>query len=227
VGRPAAAPGLAQAAEGDLFRLGLALRLAGKLLLPQRRIDTTELAALALGSFPPEFAELALALDLAEEVLDDACLDDFLGAAGFVTGIRPLLFEQLALLGMLSREARPRLLRPEAARAALDLSTDGGSLLRSRFSGRLLALHAERSISPSEALFRRMDPSVLSPSTRSLFYLDCVAADALYGPSEGRATPPVAIPIPGLAAFLIAYGANDAAAAAEALAGLEAVAVKL
>lgn len=226
-GLPATAAALlAAVAEGDGFRLGLALRLAAIGGLPSGHIDTPELTARALATFPAEFAELALALSLADEVLDTAGLDDFLDAAGFTEGIRPLIQAQLARLGLVSDGSQPRLIRPEAALAAAGHAGGGGAVLRSRFSTRLLALHAAHKISPSEALFRRIDSSGLTPARRSRFYLDCVAADALFGPSEEADADPQPMPIEGLSAFLAASAAADAPAAEIALQALEGQALR-
>ncbi|MBL8967509.1 MAG: hypothetical protein JNG85_10885 [Spirochaetaceae bacterium] len=209
------------AAEGDPFRLILALALEKRGKFPSRRISTDRLAEAALALYPPEYAEMLVAVGLSEEVLDAERLDEFLSAAGFVAGIRPLLFGGLSDLGLASAEGRPRLLRPEAASAGL-VAPDGGAAIRTVFVERLLALHAARRIYPSAALYRnilRLGAGKKDPGLRFLF--DCIAADALYGPSEPSETPRLGGPIDGLGPFLEAYAGGDEEAAAYRLDALE------
>jgi hypothetical protein len=214
-------PRIAAAAKGDGFRLGLALRLAAKGLPAEGLGEDRELAAAALSTFPPEFAELLLALSISDDVLDAACLEDFLSAAGFVPGVRPLLYGQLASLGFLApADPHPRVLRPESLRAAEAAAGSGADAVRAAFGRRLYILHGERRIHPSLALFRRIDKGDATQG-RSLFYLDCLAADSLHGVSaepEGRS---VREPFEGLGPFLAAYGASDERGVDRALAMLE------
>jgi hypothetical protein len=223
LGRRELAPPLAAAAEGDAFRLALALRLASLGRLPTGHIDTSDLAAAVLRSYPEEFAEFVLALTLAEEVLDHSRLDDFLLAAGFAPGIRPLLYGQLANLGFLAKGPELRLRRRETALAAAAVAPEGGAAVKASFARRLLAMHASGDILPSEALFDRIEAGALPTGKDSLFFLDCAAADALYGLSlpaaEGKAAE--SAPIPGLSAFLTAYAAADPGAAEASLAAIE------
>ena len=214
------APKLAAYAETDPFRLALALRLASKTGLPQKRTSTEGLAALVLSSFPPEFSELILAHSLAEDVLDEAGFEAFLLAAGFLPGVRPLLYRQLAELGFFSTTMPIRLQRREAGAAAEETAPDHGASIKRIFSEHLLALHASGKIRPSEALFRRIGRQIEKATDYSLFYLDCTAADALYGPSESTPYPEDPI-FEGISAFQAAYSANDEAGALGALLLLE------
>lgn len=210
-------PALAAAAEGDGFRLGLALRLACLGRLPQARMDTTELAAAALATLPGEFAELLLALSLSEGVMDPACLEDFLCVAGFVEGIRPLLIDCLRSLGFLAKQGPDRLLRAEAAAAAALVAPEGGARVRSAFQGKLIALHGGHRIGSSAALFWKVKESLPTPGAASLFYLDCLSADALYGISQEEGSRSTLPPLEGLSSFLAAYAAGDPEATAAAL----------
>ena len=226
------APTLTALAEGDAFRLGLALRLASSQRLPLSHVDTEELAAAALSTFPPEFAELVFALALAEEVLDDERLENFLDAAGFVAGIRPLLFDELVDLGFLAAGPRPRLLRAEAVRSIGSALPDKGESVRAAFTERLLSLHRERSILPSTALYENIATDSIPQAMRGLFFLDCLAADALFGSAEAAASArketasAQALKAPsglaGLGPFFRAYAASDAEEASVALDRLEA-----
>lgn len=222
------APALAGLAEGDSFRLGLGLRLASRGRLPPSRLDTDELAAKALSTFPPEFAELVFALALAEEVLDEKRLEDFLDMAGFAAGIRPLLFDELVDLGLLAAGPRPRILRAEPVRSISAALPDRGESVRKAFTERLLSLHKERSILPSTALYENISSASISPAMRGLFFLDCLAADALYGSGAetGRRSGVGggAIGLANLGPFLRAYAASDLDGAGVALDRLEAAA---
>lgn len=232
LGKKELAPSLAAFAEGDAFRLGLGLRLAASNRLPLSHVDTAALAAAALSTFPPEFAELVFALALAEEVLDDGRLDDFLDVAGFVAGIRPLLFDELVDLGFLAAGPRPRLLRAEALRSIDSALPDKGDSVRAAFTERLLRLHRNRDILPSTALYENIAALSIPQGMRGLFFLDCLAADALYGSAEAaasarKAPPPGQAPkapsgLAGLGPFFRAYAAADAEEASVALDRLEA-----
>jgi len=234
-GKPALAPLLASSAEGDPFRLGLVLRLALCGRLGSAHLDTGALAAAALSTFPPEFAELVYALSLAEEVLDDQRLMDFLDSAGFAAGIRPMLFNELIELGYLSPGPRPRLLRAESLLSGSDAVKDQGRTVRAAFIAKLLALQKKHSIQPSTELYESIEPLALNENEKGLFYLDCIAADELYGSGktegssaktagarnaggrkrgEGQKAP---APLAELSPFFRAYAVADAEGAAVAL----------
>ncbi len=213
LGRPSLAPLLASAAEGDPFRLDLSLRLAQSGRLGTKRVDTGALAAATLMTFPPEFAELVYALSLAEEVLDDQRLMDFLDVAGFSAGIRPLLFNELIELGYLSPGPRPCLLRVEPVLSIADAVRDQGKSVRDAFIRRILFLQENRSIEPSTELYQSISPLPLKRNDQGLFYLDCLAADELYG--SGPADSGHGRPAPGRAAGIKANLQGDKPALAE------------
>jgi len=227
------APDLAAIAEGDAFRLGLALRLGLRDCLPGRRLDTSALASAALATLPREFPELLIALSLATDVLDADGLDDFLLATGFVEGLRPLLYGQLERLGFLVDEPgqTPRLERVEVEQAAERRASESAATLAAAFCDRLFSRQEQRLLQPSEAFFRRIEGAASVKARRGLFFLDCAAADALYGPSGAEAQSatmrprgaarPEALAFESFAPFLQAYGAADERKAAQALAMLE------
>lgn len=232
-GRRDLAPDLAAIAEGDAFRLGLALRLGIRDCLPKGRLDTPALASAALATLPREFSELIIALSLATDELDADGLDDFLLATGFVEGLRPLLYDQLERLGFLVAEPgqTPRLERLEATLAAGKKAPDSAATLSAAFCDRLFSRQEKRLLQPSEAFFRHIEGAASVRARRGLFFLDCAAADALYGPSGTEATvaakPPrggtrqEALPFEAFAPFLQAYGVADEQNAARTLAVLE------
>lgn len=230
------APDLAAIAEGDSFRLGLALRLGLHGSLPTSRLDTAALAAAVLATLPREFSEFVLALSLANDVLDADGLDDFLLATGFVEGLRPLLYGQLKRMGFLVAEPgqQPRLARAEVATAAERRAPDGATSLSAAFCDRLFGRQENRLVQPSEALFRQIEGAASIGSKRGLFFLDCAAADALYGPSTAGNAADIgsfrkvkgsekaeSLPFEAFSPFLQAYGTADERAAARALAILE------
>jgi len=230
------APDLAAIAEGEAFRLGLALRLGIRDCLPGSRLDTQALASAALSTLPREFSELLIALSFATDVLDTEGLDDFLLATGFVAGLRPLLYSQLERLGFLVTETgqAPRLERVEAADAAERRAPESAAILSAAFCDRLFGRQEQRLLQPSEAFFRHIEGAASARERRGLFFLDCAAADALYGPSgsgtqavarkpRGAAKLP-ALPFEAFVPFLQAYGAADERKAAQTLAMLESAA---
>ncbi len=176
-------------AGGDPFRLGLALRLAsrdpGPHKAPRLGIlpDTKDLVTAALATWPGEFTAYLHAVDLSEEALSPKALDDFLEAAGFVRGIRPLIVSSLASLGILTDGARPRIARAEV-KSALDHLEDRPGEIDRIFIAQMLALHATKRIHPSIALYRRLVELGGVGKSASLFLFDCIASDAAYGPSE-------------------------------------------
>jgi len=247
LGERSLAPRLAALAEGDPFRLGLALTAAGRTArrspsgeesaprLPGGRLGTEALVALALAAFPSEYAEYLLALGLAEEVLDQPRLGEFLRKSGFLPGVEPLLRETLAGLGLVGAAGRPRLSRAEALAGAEAVSGEGAARIKAGFAELLLSLHLEGRILPGAALFRRVAASGAPLDSggrqgarrveRSRFFLDCVAADDLYGPSERPGTQALDIPLAGLGAFLEAYALADGEEAERRLADLDAKAL--
>jgi len=230
------APDLAAIAEGDAFRLGLALRLGIRGCLPKGRLDTSALASAALSTLPREFSELLIALSLATDVLDTDGLDDFLLATGFVEGLRPLLYGQLERLGFLvaERGQTPRLERVEAEQAAERRAPDSAAPLSAAFCDRLFGRQEQRLLQPSEAFFRHIEDAASVRDRRGLFFLDCAAADALYGPSDAgmpaatrkprSGAKPENLSFEAFAPFLQAYGAADERKAAQTLAMLESTA---
>ncbi len=231
--------GLASLAEGDPYRLRLALALAKRRSgmetpFPHAPQSTEELLVLVLETYPPEYAELLIALGLAEDVLDDARTEEFLSSAGFMPGIRPLLYDAFAELGLLTRGALPRLRRPEAPACARKVLADEGAAIERVFVEHLVTLHAARRILPSVALYRHITPKRYAPESvpqgaqdaprieHSRFLLDCIVADALYGPSEPSGAQALDAGLAELGPFLKASSAADAEEAAAHLAALEA-----
>jgi hypothetical protein len=222
-------------AKPEGFRLGAQLwtkaRIAGETPSEKSRgavriaADTSieELARITLSDFPCEYAELLYALSLGEEVLRDDDMDSFLDSMGYVLGMRTFMCAQLSALGFLTEGKRPRIASATAAKAAQLVLEDTRDKLRVAFAERLLALHAQRRIIASQALYRRIGNfgSVLAAPSSLGFFLDCATADALYGPSEPGADKPDS-PLAAYAVFLDAYAAGDGKAAELALSELEA-----
>ena len=218
-------------AKNDGFKTRARIRIAGESSAERsigmnRSVDEMspeELARAALSTFPSEYAELLLALRLGEEVLRDEDMDSFLDSQGYVLGIRSFMYAQLSTLGFVAGGSRPRIASKIVAEAAELALEDGGIGLKTAFSERLLALHARRKIIASLALYRRIgefgsDGAALSNFG---FFLDCAAADALYGPSEPGSDKPDS-PMAAYASFLDAYAAGDGRTAEVALNELEA-----
>jgi hypothetical protein len=226
---PSIATSIALTASGDQLRLKLAIRLAaaGKGLSPSA--STEELAVEALSTFPSEYAELLLALKLSEDVLTDECVDDFLSDSGYVAGVRSLVYETLAALGFVTRAGRPRIASGIAARRAGEALPDGGKAIRSAFVRRLLELRAKGKILPSAALYRQLRGEIaelgLDGEAGLSLVLDCIAADAVYGPSESRGAeaprPGLETPLDAMVDFLDSYEASDRATCLASVSRLE------
>jgi tetratricopeptide (TPR) repeat protein len=221
---------IALSAAGDPLRLKLALRLASTGERPSPTASTEELAAAALRSFPCEYSELLLLLRLSEEVLTDECTEDFLNDCGYVAGIRTPIYAALSTLGFVSSEARPRIASAAAARGVLKSLPDGGRAIRSSFIHRLLELRAAGRIIPSVALFRQIETEARdlgeAEAVSTALELDCIAGDAVYGPSEpngGEEAAPKGqhSPLEPMADFLAAYAASKRDESLEALSSLE------
>jgi hypothetical protein len=223
---PGTTASLALAAEGDPLRLRLALRLlaSGRSLSPAA--STRELMAQALATFPQEYAELFLALRLGENALTDECMESFLDDLGYVPGVRAPIYESLADLGFITRGLRPRIVLAAASRRSEDALPDGGDAVRRDFAARLLLLKERGSIIPSTALYRQMlddlGRGVEDSIENCTLLLDCISADAAYGPSEPLGENPLGTSLDPLAAFLRAYAASDRGSSLAALEGLEA-----
>ncbi|HUW39587.1 MAG TPA: hypothetical protein VMV90_01150 [Rectinemataceae bacterium] len=211
------------------FRARAAARLAGappggpvESKASYAQDSLVELARAALATFPREYAEILLALRLGEEVLRDEDLDAFLDSQGYVSGIRSFVYEHLAQLGFVAGSGRPRIASEVPASAAELVLDDGGRRIKTAFSARLRALHAGRRIIPSLALYRRMadlDAGGEAPSDPG-FFLDCAAADALYGSSEPAAER-LDSPLAAYPSFLAAYAAGNGPACERAASELE------
>ena len=187
-----------------------------------RESSPEELALTVLSTFPHEYAELLYALRLGEEILSDADMDSFLDSLGYVAGIRTFIYAQLSLLGFLVGQDRPRIAADQVALAAQRSLADGGKRLEAAFAERLLVLHGQRRIIPSLALYRKIRgfgaDSTTAPSLR--LFLDCVSADAVYGPSLPPGEKPDS-PLASYVPFLSAYSAGDRGASELALSELE------
>ena len=204
---------LALSAAGDPLRLKLAIRLLSAGRLVPAVADTESLAAEALATLPREYAELLLALRLGEGVLTDEFMEGFLRDSGYVAGIRSIVYVTLADLGLISRDERPRILSTVAAGSCEAAIPDRGAALRASFAARLLLLREKGLIIPSVALYKRMraDAGVAEADAESLaLHLDCIAADAVYGPSEPSSEAEAETPLKPMADFLSSYAARIA-----------------
>ena len=225
IGSPDSAPSLVQAAAGDPLRLQLALRLlsADRRLSPSA--STEALAVDTLATFPREYAELLLTLKLTEEVLTDDCLESFLVDSGYVSGVRAPVYAALAALGFITREARPRIASELAVRKIEKALPDKGQETRRDFVERLLRLREEGVLLSSVAFFRRLvaeaEKGEVEGLAESALVIDCIAEDAIYGPSERKGSGRFEHRLEPLAAFLSAYAASDRGKSAAALAKLE------
>jgi hypothetical protein len=223
---PGLSTSLALAAAGDTQRLKLAMRLlaSGRELSPAA--PTEALASAALATFPREYAELLLALKLSEEVLTDECMESFLCDSGYVPGVRVPVYEALSTLGFITREGRPRIASALAARRVEDALPDGGKAVRGDFARRILLLREEGRILSSAALYKRMTAEAGSPvgedAAGFALVLDCIAADAVYGPSDPRGSGPLVHFLEPMADFFRAYAASDRDASLTAVERLEA-----
>lgn len=234
MGEPGRAAELAAAAAGDPFRLRLAQRIALAGPAPGQAVTTAELAAAALSTFPPEYAGFFLALRLCEGALDQAGTEDFLDSIGYVSGIRPLIQNALAELGLVElglaeRGPLPRLASPEVATAIESAVADGGESIVKAFAARLLELRDKRRILPSAGLYRRIAAGIGQGWGRYgnlRLFLDCVAADGVYG-SSGVVAAEAAMPLAAMGAFLAAYAEREREPALALLADLESTAERL
>ncbi|HTX72686.1 MAG TPA: hypothetical protein VMC79_07645 [Rectinemataceae bacterium] len=218
---PSGADGFALRARARLARCGEAEPKALSRTGGSGR-SRVALAVAVLKSLPAEYSELLLALSLGEESFRDEDMDDFLDSLGYVGGIRGLAYPQLAALGFLVGRGRPRLAFPEVTAAAEALLKDGGAGIKAAFAQRLLSLHGQRRILPSLALYRRirlLGADAITAQSLRLF-LDCAAADSVYGPSL---EPDEALdsPLASHFTFLRAYAANDRETSELAAADLE------
>ena len=204
---PGASVSLALAASGDPQRLKLALRIlaSGKSVSPTASIES--LAVEALSTFPREYAELLLSLKLCEEVLTDDCAESFLRDSGYAPGLREPVYEALASLGFVTAEARPRMVSAEALSRIESTLPDGGAALRADFAKRILSLREQGRIFPSCALFRRMKiaDAPTEAGGESGLALDCIATDAIYGPSDPPLSDPLGTSLEALTDFLQTY----------------------
>jgi hypothetical protein len=227
---PGASTSLALAAAGDPLRLKLALRLlsSGRGVSPAA--STESLASDALATLPREYAELLLALRLGEGVLTDESMETFLRDSGYVAGVRSPVYETLAELGFLTRDERPRITSAVAASRCEDALPDGGAAIRGAFAARLLLLREQGRIIPSAALYRRMradaGPRAGDQTEDIRLILDCISADAVYGPSELPSEGSLGTPLEPMVDFLASYAASDRGASLAALEKLEAEAAK-
>jgi hypothetical protein len=136
------------------------------------------------------------------------------------------VYEALSTLGFITREARPRIASASATRRIEDALPDVGKALRGDFVRRLLKLREEGLILSSTALFRRLAAESENSGERSpgglALVLDCISADAIYGPSyvQGRET--LAHFLEPLVDFLGSYAASDRDGSLAALQRLEA-----
>jgi hypothetical protein len=221
---PGASVSLALAAAGDPQRLRLALRIlaSGKSVSPTA--STESLAVEALSTFPREYTELLLSLKLCEEVLTDECAESFLRDSGYSPGLREPVYDALARLGFVTAEARPRMISAEASSRIETILPDGGAALRSDFAKRILSLREEGRILPSYALFRRMKAADAPTEFKgeSSLVLDCIATDAIYGPSDPPLSDPLGTSLESLADFLRTYAEGLRDPCLEALSRLEA-----
>jgi len=217
---------LALAAAGDPLRLRLAIRLLASGREVSAAASTESLASDALATLPLEYAELLFALRLGEGVLTDGFMEDFLRDSGYAAGIRSIVYGTLFELGLVTKGERPRIASAGAARRCEDAIPDRGSAMRESFASRLLELREKGLIIPSVALYRR----VISDSAQRraddadglALVLDCISADAVYGPRGPAAGESPRMPLEPMADFLAGYCASDREASLDALDRLEA-----
>ncbi len=228
---PGGAATLALAAAGDPLRLKLAVRLLACDRGFSPAASTETLAARALETFPREFPELLLALRLGEETLTDESMESFLRDIGYVAGVRSPVYGSLAALGYITRGERPRIAAPVAASVPEQVLPDGGAALRGDFAARLLHLREQGRIIPSGALYRRMlaDSKDLlrGEAGSSALAMDCISADAVYGPSEPPGSGVLETPLAPMADFLRASSIPDRDRSLAALEALETSSARL
>lgn len=223
LGDPGLAAPLAAAARGESLRLTLALRLAasgdaeGRRILGENGVPTSRLADLVLDGLPREYRGWLRALALAEDLLDDRAFDEFLDASGYRRGIRPLISQSFATLGLVDSGRRPRLTR-EASESLSRRPAGEFAGVDAAFAEELRRVHAKKLAMPSLAFQRRL--ATISPEDlhRPALFLDALAADIAGGPSLGRqevlapgATYEACIPL------LVSWTEDDGAAAKAAL----------
>jgi tetratricopeptide (TPR) repeat protein len=235
VSASSASAALALTTAGDPLRFKLALRLlaSGQDILPDA--STESLAAKTLATFPREYAELFLDLRLGEQVLTDECMESYLRDSGYYPGVRAPVYDSLAELGFITREARPRIATSAAASRSEDALPDGGAAVRADFTARLLKLREQGLIIPSAAFYRHISMdrghsgATEAEGIRNDYALafDCIAADAIYGVSEPPGAETLDSPLEPMARFLHAYALSERAACLSALENLEANVTKL
>ena len=188
IGRPSLGPSLASAAQGQIFRLRPALRLAsaGGPQAEERRgwdgINTEDLIALAFEGLPSEFGGWLRALSLSEDILDDDAFDELLSKAGYSAGIRPLIASAMAQLGFVDDAKRPRVARRDLRDWIASRQGDFDSIDRG-FAAELSSLFERKRVTPSLALYRRLVQADPAARARTAFFLDALAADMTQGPS--------------------------------------------
>jgi len=217
---------LALASAGDPLRFKLAIRLLASGREFSASAATEILAKESLATLPREYAEVLLALRLGEGVLTDDFMETFFRDSGYVTGIRSIIYKTLAKLGFITEDDRPRIISSLAASRCEEALPDRGSAFRESFAARLFLLRDEGLIIPSSALFRRMcseaGPISANDADKLRLALDCVSADAVYGPSEPLSDGPDERFLKPMADFLASYSASDREASIDALERLEA-----
>jgi hypothetical protein len=222
---PHVSTSLALTAAGDPLRLKLAMRLLSSDRELSPAASTEALAAEALATFPREYAEILLTLKLSEGVLTDGCFESFLLDSGYVRGVRVPIYEALSTLGFVTREERPRIVSEVAVRRVEEALPDAGKAARGDFVRRLLQLRKEGQLLSSIAFFR----GVLAEAERvgiegvadSTLVLDCIAEDAIYGPSDREKSGELEHYLEPMAGFLASYAASDRGGSLEALEKLE------
>ena len=212
-------------AEGNTYRLGLAILLASFNRLEPAASSPEELATAVLKELPAEFSGMLIAISLAEEALDDQALDAFFDLIGFAFDIKGLLAKTLTELGFIEGKGRPRLARPEIAAAAAAAFPGLAASIGKFFAQMLIALQASKSIVPSLALYELLETALGNPERRGLFFLDCLAADALYGSSRSAAAPlggeRLQTRLEAYGGFLEAYAESDERGCHSAIAAIE------
>lgn len=225
---PQVSASLALTSAGDPLRLKLAMRLlsSDKTLAPAASTDA--LASEVLATFPREYAEILLTLELSEEVLTDECFESFLVDSGYVRGVRVLIYEALSTLGFITREERPRIASEVAVRRVEEALPDGGKAVRGDFVRRLLRLRREGRLLSSIAFFRRVLAEAGSIGVEGVadaaLVLDCISEDAIYGPSDREGSGELEHYLEPMAGFLASYAASDRRGSLAALEELEAAA---
>jgi hypothetical protein len=216
---------LAFAASGDPLRLRLAIRLLACGRNVSAAAATESLASDVLATLPREYAELLLALRLGEGVLTDDSMESFLRDAGYVPGIRSIVYRTLSELGFITTGDRPRIASAAAVGRCEEAMPDRGAAMRESFAARLMALRDEGLIIPSTSLYRRLRSTTArgaAVDSQSLaLLLDCFSADAVYGTCEPAPRESDKTSLEPMADFLAGYAASNRGASLEALERLE------